>query len=121
MGYLDNDNYLFIVDRAKDIVIRGGENISCLEVEDRINTHPDILEASVFGIPDERLGEILCCSVSLDKNSKINSDDLKEFLKQYLASFKIPERVDIHYDQLPRTASGKIYKLKLREKMISTI
>jgi len=121
LGYLDNDNYLFIVDRAKDIVIRGGENISCLEVEDRINTHPDILEASVFGIPDERLGEILCCSVSLDKNSKINSDDLKEFLKQYLASFKIPERVDIHYDQLPRTASGKIYKLKLREKMISTI
>ena len=120
LGYLDDDNYLFIVDRAKDIVIRGGENISCLEVEDRINTHPDILEASVFGIPDERLGEILCCSISLEKNSNINSDDLKNFLKQYLASFKIPERVDIHYDQLPRTASGKIYKLKLREKMIST-
>ena len=92
----------------------------CIRDRDRINTHPDILEASVFGIPDERLGEILCCSISLEKNSNINSDDLKKFLKQYLASFKIPERVDIQYDQLPRTASGKIYKLKLREKMIST-
>ena len=64
---MDEDNFLYIVDRAKDIVIRGGENISCLEVEDAINKHPNIIEASVFGVPDERLGEKLCCSISLKR------------------------------------------------------
>ena len=117
IGFLDQDNYLFIVDRAKDIVIRGGENISCLEVEDTINGHPNILEASVYGIPDERLGEILCCSLTIEYNEKISQDDLKNYLKNYLASFKIPTHFDFHREQLPRTASGKIYKLELRKEM----
>ena len=115
LGYLDNDNFLFIVDRAKDIVIRGGENISCLEVEDAINKHPNILEASVFGIPDERLGEKLCCSVSLKEINKFNESELNKYLGEYIANFKIPEYYDLHEKKLPRTASGKIYKLKLRD------
>ena len=117
LGYLDDDNYLFIVDRAKDIVIRGGENISCLEVEDAINKHPNILEASVFGVPDERLGEKLCCSVSLKEINKFNEIELNKYLGEYIANFKIPEYYDLHEKKLPRTASGKIYKLKLRDKV----
>ena len=77
IGFLDEDNYLFIVDRAKDIVIRGGENISCLEVEDAINGHPNVLEASVYGIPDERLGEILCCSLTIKIKKKLRRKILK--------------------------------------------
>jgi len=117
LGYLDDDNFLFIVDRAKDIVIRGGENISCLEVEDIVNRHNDVLEASVYGIPEERLGEKLCCSLSIKENVNFDEQLFKEYLKKYLASFKIPEYFDIHNDKLPRTASGKIYKLKLRDKL----
>ena len=117
IGFLDKDNYLFIVDRAKDIIIRGGENISSLEVEDAINEYPDIIEASVYGIPDERLGEILCCSATIKNSEKINEEDIKEFLKNNLAPFKIPAFFDFHKNQLPRTASGKIYKLELRKKM----
>ena len=117
LGYLDEDNFLFIVDRAKDIVIRGGENISCLEVEDILNKHPDILEASVYGIPDERLGEKLCSSILLKERNNFNENEFKEYLKKYLASFKIPEYFDLHFEKLPRTASGKIYKLILRDRL----
>ena len=117
LGYLDEDNFLFIVDRAKDIVIRGGENISCLEVEDILNKHPDVLEASVYGIPDERLGEKLCSSLSIKKKVNFNENEFKEYLKKYLASFKIPEYFDLHFEKLPRTASGKIYKLTLRNEL----
>ena len=117
IGFLDEDNYLFIVDRAKDIVIRGGENISCLEVEDAINGHPNILEASVYGIPDERLGEILCCSITINNKEDIKEEEIKNYLKNHLAGFKIPTYFDFHKKQLPRTASGKIYKLQLRKEM----
>ena len=117
IGFLDEDNYLFIVDRAKDIVIRGGENISCLEVEDSINSHPYVLEASVYGIPDERLGEVLCCSLTIQDKKEIKEEDIKDYLKNHLAGFKIPTFFDFHKKQLPRTASGKIYKLQLRKEM----
>lgn len=115
LGYLDEDNFLYIVDRAKDIVIRGGENISCLEVEDAINKHPNIIEASVYGVPDERLGEKLCCSISLKELNDFDESEFNIYLKDYIANFKIPEYYDLHENKLPRTASGKIYKLRLRD------
>ena len=115
LGYLDEDNFLYIVDRAKDIVIRGGENISCLEVEDAINKHPNIIEASVYGVPDERLGEKLCCSISLKELNDFDESEFNIYLKDYIANFKIPEYYDLHKNKLPRTASGKIYKLRLRD------
>ena len=71
--------FLFIVDRIKDMVIRGGENIACPEVENAIYDHPDVLEASVFGIPDERLGEILCSAIFLRDGSDLDKDSLTEF------------------------------------------
>ncbi len=114
MGKFDGP-FLYIVDRIKDMVIRGGENIACPEVENAIYEHPDILEASVFGIPDERLGEILCSAVVLREGSNLNKDDLVKFLSDKLAAFKIPALIKFMDSNLPLVASGKFDKPALRE------
>ena len=106
--------FLFIVDRIKDMVIRGGENIACPEVENAIYEHPDILEACVFGIPDERLGEILCTAIYLKENSELTKDTLIEFLSNKLAAFKIPVVIEFLDSSLPLVASGKFDKPALR-------
>ena len=102
--------FLYILDRLKDMVIRGGENIACPEVEGAIYEHPDVLEASVFGIPDERLGEILCSSICLREGSKLSVESLNEFLSDKLAAFKIPVKIKFTYNPLPKIASGKFDK-----------
>jgi acyl-CoA synthetase (AMP-forming)/AMP-acid ligase II len=106
--------FLFIVDRIKDMVIRGGENIACPEVENAIYKHPDVLEACVFGIPDERLGEILCTAIYLKENSELTKDTLIEFLSNKLAAFKIPVVIEFLDSSLPLVASGKFDKPALR-------
>ena len=106
--------FLFIVDRIKDMVIRGGENIACPEVENAIYEHPDVLEACVFGIPDERLGEILCTAIYLKENSELTKDTLIEFLSNKLAAFKIPVVIEFLDSSLPLVASGKFDKPALR-------
>ena len=106
--------FLFIVDRIKDMVIRGGENIACPEVENAIYEHPDVLEACVFGIPDERLGEILCTAIYLKENSELTKDNLIEFLSNKLAAFKIPVVIEFLDSSLPLVASGKFDKPALR-------
>ena len=88
IGYIDEDGFLFINDRKKDMVIRGGENIACPEIEAAIAEHPDVLEASVFGVPDERLGEILATNVCIRDESKLSDIDLNSFLAKKLANFK---------------------------------
>ena len=110
--------FLFIVDRIKDMVIRGGENIACPEVENAIYDHPDVLEASVFGIPDERLGEILCSAIFLRDGSDLDKDSLTEFLSKKLAAFKIPVVVKFLDSNLPLVASGKFDKPALRKMFI---
>lgn len=117
MGKFDGP-LLYIVDRIKDMVIRGGENIACPEVENAIYDHPDVLEASVFGIPDQRLGEILCSAVVLREGSKLNKDDLVNFLSDKLAAFKIPALIKFMDSNLPRVASGKFDKPALRKMFI---
>jgi len=107
--------FLYIVDRIKDMVIRGGENIACPEVENAIYEHPDILEACVFGIPDERLGEILCSAIFLREESNLNKDDLVEFLSDKLAAFKIPAVIRFLDSNIPLVASGKFDKPALRK------
>jgi len=114
MGKFDGP-FLYIVDRIKDMVIRGGENIACPEVENAIYEHPDVLEASVFGIPDERLGEVLCSAVVLREGSNLNKDDLVKFLSDKLAAFKIPALIKFMDSNLPLVASGKFDKPALRE------
>ena len=110
--------FLYILDRVKDIVIRGGENIACPEVEGAIYEHEDILEACVFGIPDERLGEILCAAIYLREDSKLSIDELQSFLSTKLASFKIPVNIKHYKNKLPRVGSGKFDKPNLRDQFI---
>ena len=114
LGYLDEDGYLFIVDRAKDIIIRGGENIPCIEVEAALYAYPDIAEASVFGLPDERLGEIVGAVVHARGGAVIDATALSEFLGQRLAKFKLPARLWFAGEALPKLGTGKIDKVSLR-------
>lgn len=121
IGMLDDLGFIVIMDRAKDIVIRGGENIGCAEVEYAIVEHPAVSEVSVYGIPDNRLGEILCASVMLKPGEILTLDELNRFLSKKLARFKIPEHIFFQHQQLPRIASGKIAKKQLREQAIAQI
>ena len=114
VAYLDEDGFLYIVDRIKEIIIRGGENISCLEVEAAIYSHPAVFEAAVFGLPDERLGEIVGAAIVLKEGQSLGEAELGEFLREHLASFKIPAHVFFRDEQLPRIASGKIFKRQLK-------
>ena len=118
LGYID-DGFVYIVDRVKDMVIRGGENISCIEVETAIYLHPSVQEAAVFGIPEERLGETLCVAICLKPSMELSEQELKDFLHDKLAAFKIPSLMQISYDELPRVASGKFSKTQLRDIFVS--
>ncbi len=112
VAYLDDEGFLFIVDRIKDLVIRGGENIGCGAVEAALLEHPAVLEASVYGIPDERLGEEVGATVYADDG--LTETMLREFLAPRLARFEIPRYLSLVDAPLPRTASGKILKRELR-------
>jgi long-chain acyl-CoA synthetase len=121
VGYLDEEGFLYIVDRIKDIIIRGGENISCSEVEEALYAHPSIAEAAVFSLPDERLGEIVGAALSLSKGCDLDAGQVKEFLADRLAAFKIPVHIDVQSEMLPRIASGKISKKQIRGELIDRL
>jgi long-chain acyl-CoA synthetase len=114
IGYLDEDGYLFIVDRKKDIIIRGGENISCQEVEAALYEHPAVAEAAVFGLADERFGEVPGAVVVPQDGETLTSDDLAAFLHQHIAAFKVPQRIWISDAPLPRLGTEKIDKVSLK-------
>jgi acyl-CoA synthetase (AMP-forming)/AMP-acid ligase II len=114
IGYLDEDGYLIIVDRKKDIIIRGGENIAGAEVEAAVYAHPAVAEASVFGMPDDRLGEVPVAVVHLHPDSPLSEDELRSFLESRLAAFKIPARVIFAPEPLPRLGTGKIDRVALK-------
>ncbi len=115
LGYLDEDGYLFIVDRKKDIIIRGGENISCQEVEAAIYEHPDAKECAVFGLPDERLGEVVGAVVWMAPGSKADAAMLTEFLAERLAPYKVPSKIWLSAGALPKLGTEKIDKVSLRK------
>jgi acyl-CoA synthetase (AMP-forming)/AMP-acid ligase II len=112
-GYLDDDGYLMITDRQKDVIISGGENVSSIEVEDRLMAHPAVREAAVIGIPDEKWGELVTALVVTD-GSGVTAEELITHCRSTLAGFKCPKRVEF-VAELPRTATGKLQKFKLRE------
>ena len=116
---MDHEDYVFITDRAKDMVIRGGENIGCQEVEAAIYEHPAVSECAVFGLPDERWGETLAAVVMRKPGTRLQADEIKRHVATLLARFKVPESVWVQDEQLPRIASGKIYKRGLRETAIA--
>ena len=115
LGQLDEDNYLFIVDRKKDIIIRGGENISCLEVEEAIYAHDDVAECSVFGLPDNRYGEIVGAVYMTREGASLNEAELADFLETKLPPFKRPAHIWHETEHLPRLGTQKIDRKALRE------
>lgn len=121
VGYMDDEGFLFIVDRMKEIIIRGGENISCIEVEAGIYQHPAISEAAVYGVPDERLGEAVAASVVLREGETLTTEALQDFLREHIAGFKVPAHVRFHEDALPRIATGKIFKRQLKAELSESL
>lgn len=115
IGRLDEDRYLYIMDRKKDMIISGGENIYPQEIEDVLFKHPDVAEAAVIGIPDEAWGEVIKALVIKKAGSVITEDELLEYCKQNLASFKKPRSIDF-VDSLPRSTAGKVLKYEIRAK-----
>ena len=115
---IDEDGFIFIVDRKKDMVLRGGENVYCAEVESAIFEHEAVTEVTVFGVPDERLGEEVAAAVYLNDTDSINAEALRTFLQGRIAKHKIPQYLWFLQEPLPRNASGKFLKRELQEKLI---
>src|SRR5205814_333932 len=112
-GSLDEGSYLTISDRKKDVIISGGENVSSIEVEDALFSHPDVAEVAVIGVPDEKWGELVMALVVRAPGSDVSAEDLIAYSKTRLAGFKCPKRIEFK-DELARTATGKLQKFKLR-------
>jgi fatty-acyl-CoA synthase len=115
MAVWDEENYIHIVDRQKDIIISGGENISSIEVEKAIFAHPAVFECAVVSAPDSKWGEIPVAIVVLKDGQKLTAEELLEFLQQRLARFKLPREIEFSRSPLPKTGTGKIVKRSLRE------
>ena len=115
---IDEDGFVFIVDRAKDMILRGGENVYCSEVEAAIYEHPEVVEAAVFGIPDDRLGEAVAAAIVVRPGAELTEDGLTAFLAERIAKFKIPSTVWFRDEQLPRNANGKFLKRELRDALV---
>jgi acyl-CoA synthetase (AMP-forming)/AMP-acid ligase II len=105
---------LFIVDRKKDIIIRGGENIACAEVEAEIYACPAVAEVSVLGIPDERLGEVPLAVIYLHPEQSLTEEELRAYLEPRVAAFKIPARMIFAEDPLPKLGTGKIDRIAIK-------
>ncbi|CAG9175518.1 class I adenylate-forming enzyme family protein [Cupriavidus pinatubonensis] len=115
IGRLDEEGHLYIVDRVKDMLIRGGENIYCIEVESTLYEHPAVMDAALVGIPHKTLGEEPGAVVSLKPGMQATEDELRGFVAERLAAFKVPVRIIVLPDLLPRNANGKILKSNLRK------
>src|SRR5207248_4351321 len=115
MAVWDEENYIYIVDRKKDIIISGGENISSIEVEKAIFAHPAVLECAVVAAPDSKWGEVPAAIVVLKPKQQLSSHELIAFLEKQLAKFKLPGIVQFVEGPLPKTGTGKILKRELRE------
>jgi long-chain acyl-CoA synthetase len=115
LARLDEEGFCFIIDRAKDMLIRGGENIYCIEVENVLYDHPAVMDAALVGIPHKTLGEEPGAVVTLKPDASATEDELRAFVAERLAAFKVPKRVIFRRETLPRNANGKIIKSDLRK------
>ncbi|MCC6926284.1 class I adenylate-forming enzyme family protein [Novosphingobium sp.] len=118
---IDEDGFVYIVDRKKDLVIRGGENISCTEVEACIYRHPAVLECSVFGVKDARLGEEIGVAVHLNAGHELDETDLKKHCLDHMSKHKVPRYVWFLSEPLPRNASGKFLRRELRDRLSAEV
>ena len=114
LGHVDADGFVYITDRKKDMIIRGGENIYCVEIEQRLVAHPEVADAAIIGVPHPELGEEVKAVVQLEAGSDLTEADVKQWVADGLAAFKVPAYVELTTDKLPRNASGKLLKNVLR-------
>lgn len=114
VGHLDGDGYLYITDRAKDMLIRGGENVYCVEIENRLVEHPQIADAAVIGVPHAELGEEVKAVLELSGDAPLTDDEIRAWVGETLAAFKVPTYIERYDGKLPRNASGKLLKNLLR-------
>jgi long-chain acyl-CoA synthetase len=119
VAYIDAEGFLYIVDRIKDLIIRGGENIGCGQVEAALLMHPRVVEAAVYAVPDDRLGEEVGATVH--GRPDLDPEDLRGFLLEHLAKFEVPRYLRVSPHPLPRTPSGKIFKRQLRDEAIAAL
>ncbi len=115
LGYMDALGYVFLVDRAKDMIVSGGENVYSTEVEEALYKHPVVLEAAVFGIPDERWGEAVHAVVVPRPEQGVDAEALISFCREHIAGYKIPKGIDFQHDPLPKSGPGKVLKRELRQ------
>jgi acyl-CoA synthetase (AMP-forming)/AMP-acid ligase II len=113
-GSIDDGGYVTLADRKKDMIITGGENVSSIEVEDVVFSHPAVAEVAVIGVPDEKWGEMVTALVVLAEGQQVSEAELIAYCKERIAGYKSPKRVEFR-GGIPRTATGKIQKFKLRE------
>jgi long-chain acyl-CoA synthetase len=114
IGHVDEDGYLYLTDRAKDVIIRGGENVYSVEIENRLVEHPDVLDAGVVGVPHDALGEEVKAVVQVAPGSSLTAEAVQAWVAETLANFKVPAYVEFTTEQLPRNPSGKLLKNVLR-------
>jgi long-chain acyl-CoA synthetase len=119
IGRIDEEGFVYVQDRAKDMVIRAGENVYCAEVEAALYEHPDVYEAAVFGLPHQRLGEEVAAAIRPRPGCTLDAEELRRFLAERIANFKVPSHVEIHEGELPRNASGKIMKRHIRDAIVA--
>jgi long-chain acyl-CoA synthetase len=114
LGYMDDDAYLYLVDRAKDMIVTGGENVYSTEVEDVLFRHPGVLEAAVFGVPDERWGEAVHAVVVPRAGAEPDAEELVAWCRESIAGYKVPKAVELRSEPLPKSGAGKVLKRELR-------
>ncbi|MEM1152156.1 MAG: long-chain fatty acid--CoA ligase, partial [Pseudomonadota bacterium] len=114
LARIDDEGFLYLVDRAKDMLIRGGENVYCIEVESALYDHPAVMDAAVVGIPHKVLGEEVGAVVQMKPGKNVTEDELRRHVANHLAAFKVPVEIQFLNEPLPRNANGKILKTELR-------
>jgi acyl-CoA synthetase (AMP-forming)/AMP-acid ligase II len=118
LARVDEEGFVYIVDRAKDMVIRGGENVYCVEVEGVLFEHPDVADAAVIGVPHQVLGEEVGAVIVRRPGSDVTADDLRAHVRARLAGFKVPAHVYFRVEPLPRNPAGKVLKRELRNELV---
>ena len=115
LGYLDAAGYLYLVDRSKDMIVSGGENVYSTEVEEVLYKHPAVLEAAAFGVPDEKWGEAVhAVVVPREEHNNVDPAEIVDFCRDHIAGYKVPKGIDIQHEPLPKSGPGKVLKRELR-------
>ena len=114
LGYMDEQAYVFLVDRSKDMIVTGGENVYCTEVEEALYQHPAILEAAVFGVPDDKWREAVWAVIVPREGSELEPAQVIEFCRERIAGYKVPKGIDVQLEPLPKSGPGKVLKRELR-------